>query len=280
MSNLSSKAKSQTHIKRRKTQKSDKSGQQNNSEQSNLIFGLHAIQAALELPVTRVIEIWLADERHDARVAAIEEAAKLHGIHPQKVERERLDDMMPDARHQGGIAKCSPLKELTETDLLKLVDDLIDEGKAPLLLILDGVQDPHNLGACLRTAEAAGAHAVIAPKDRASGLTGTAMKVSSGAAERLPFVQVTNLARILRELQQAGVWLVGTSGDSKTTLFNADLKGPLAIILGAEGRGIRRLTREHCDQVIYIPMQGGAESLNVSVAAGVCLFETARQRGL
>jgi 23S rRNA (guanosine2251-2'-O)-methyltransferase len=280
MSNPSSKAKNQTHIKRRKVQKPDKSGKQNSSEQSNLIFGLHAIQAALELPVTRVTEIWLADERHDSRVTAIEEAAKRHGLHPQKVERERLDDMVPDARHQGGIAKCSPLKELTETDLLKLVDDLIDEGKSPLLLILDGVQDPHNLGACLRTAEAAGAHAVIAPKDRASGLTGTAMKVSSGAAERLPFVQVTNLARILRELQQAGVWLVGTSGDCETTLFEADLKGPLAIILGAEGRGIRRLTREHCDQVVYIPMQGGAESLNVSVAAGVCLFETARQRGL
>jgi 23S rRNA (guanosine2251-2'-O)-methyltransferase len=266
----------QTSNKRRRVQKSEN----NKASQNDLIFGLHAIQAALELPVTRVTEIWLADERHDSRVTAIEEAAKRHGLHPQKVERERLDDMVPDARHQGGIAKCSPLKELTETDLLKLVDDLIDEGKSPLLLILDGVQDPHNLGACLRTAEAAGAHAVIAPKDRASGLTGTAMKVSSGAAERLPFVQVTNLARILRELQQAGVWLVGTSGDSETTLFEADLKGPLAIILGAEGRGIRRLTREHCDQVVYIPMQGGAESLNVSVAAGVCLFETARQRGL
>ena len=188
--------------------------------------------------------------------------------------------MMPETRHQGAVARCSPMKELTETDLLKLVDDLIDTGLAPLLLILDGVQDPHNLGACLRTAEAAGVHAVIAPKDRASGLTATVMKVSSGAAERLPFVQVTNLARILRELQQSGIWLVGTSGDSEATLFEADLKGPLAIILGAEGRGIRRLTREHCDQVINIPMEGCAESLNVSVAAGVCLFETARQRSL
>ena len=188
--------------------------------------------------------------------------------------------MMPDVRHQGGIAKFSPLKEFSEPDLLKLVDDLIDNGTAPLLLILDGVQDPHNLGACLRTAEAAGAHAVIAPKDRASGLTATAMKVSSGSAERLPFVQVTNLARLLRELQQTGVWLVGTSGDSNSALYDIKLEGPLAIILGAEGRGIRRLTREHCDQVVYIPMQGSAESLNVSVAAGVCLFEAARQRGL
>lgn len=276
MSNPSSKGKSQTHTKRRKTQKSDK----RNEAQSHFIFGLHAIQAALELPVSRVTEIWLADERHDDRIAAIQAAAKPHKLLVNKVTKAELDEMMPDVSHQGGIAKCSPLKELSEPDLLKLVDDLIDKGTAPLLLILDGVQDPHNLGACLRTAEAAGAHAVIAPKDRASGLTATAMKVSSGSAERLPFVQVTNLARLLRELQQTGVWLVGTSGDSSSALYEIELKGPLAIVLGAEGRGIRRLTREHCDQVVYIPMQGSAESLNVSVAAGVCLFEVARQRGL
>jgi len=268
-----SKDKNQKHIKRRRTQKSDSAVETRN----DLIFGLHAIQAALELPVTRVTEVWLADEREDARVTAIIGAAKQHGIVPQKVSREQLDEMMPDARHQGGIARCRPLGNLDETDLYKLLDDL---NVPPLLLILDCVQDPHNLGACMRTAEAAGAHAVIAPKDRASGLTSTALKVSSGAAERLPFVQVTNLARVLRELQQRGVWLVGTSGDSETTLFDIDLKGPLAIILGAEGRGIRRLTRENCDQVVYIPMQGGAESLNVSVAAGVCLFEASRQRNL
>ena len=276
MSNPSSKGKNQAHTKRRKTQKPDK----RNEAQSHFIFGLHAIQAALELPVSRVTEIWLADERHDDRIAAIQAAAKPHKLLVNKVTKAKLDEMMPDVRHQGGIAKCSPLKELSEPDLLKLVDDLIDKGTAPLLLILDGVQDPHNLGACLRTAEAAGAHAVIAPKDRASGLTATAMKVSSGSAERLPFVQVTNLARLLRELQQTGVWLVGTSGDSSSALYEIELKGPLAIVLGAEGRGIRRLTREHCDQVVYIPMQGSAESLNVSVAAGVCLFEAARQRGL
>jgi len=276
MSNPSSKGKNQAHTKRRKTQKPDK----RNEAQSHFIFGLHAIQAALELPVSRVTEIWLADERHDDRIAAIQAAAKPHKLLVNKVTKAKLDEMMPDVRHQGGIAKCSPLKELSEPDLLKLADDLIDKGTAPLLLILDGVQDPHNLGACLRTAEAAGAHAVIAPKDRASGLTATAMKVSSGSAERLPFVQVTNLARLLRELQQTGVWLVGTSGDSSSALYEIELKGPLAIVLGAEGRGIRRLTREHCDQVVYIPMQGSAESLNVSVAAGVCLFEVARQRGL
>lgn len=273
MSNPSSKDKSQKHTKRRRVSKSDSNG----APQSDLIFGIHAIQAALELPVSRVAEIWLADERQDARVAALIDAAKQHGISALKVSRVELDDMLPNVRHQGAIARCKPLGNLDETDLFKILDELKEPA---FLLILDGVQDPHNLGACMRTAEAAGAHAVIAPKDRASGLTGTALKVSSGAAERLPFVQVTNLARVLRELQEKDVWLVGTSGESDETIFNADLKGPLAIILGAEGRGIRRLTREHCDQMVYIPMHGGAESLNVSVAAGVCLFEASRQRNL
>ncbi len=274
MSNQLPKGNKHVAKKRRKVRKPDDS----KATQNDLIFGLHAIQAALALPESRVTEIYLADERHDARADALMKAARQHGINLKKIERDELDEMAPDVRHQGAIARCTPLKELNESDLFKLVEQLADT--APLLLILDGVQDPHNLGACLRTAEAAGVHAVIAPKDRASGLTSTAMKVSSGSAERLPFIQVTNLARVLRELQQLGVWLVGTSGDCETTLFQADLKGPLAIILGAEGRGIRRLTREHCDQVVYIPMQGGAESLNVSVAAGVCLFEAARQRNL
>jgi len=224
-----------------------------------------------------VTEIWLSDERQDARISALIEAATKHNIRLNKVAKEELDEMAPDARHQGSIARCKPLANLDEADLFKLIDELKEPA---FLLILDCVQDPHNLGACMRTAEAVGAHAVIAPKDRASGITPTALKVSSGAAERLPFIQVTNLARVLRELQQNGVWLVGTSGESESTLFDVDLKGPLAIILGAEGKGIRRLTREHCDQVIYIPMKGGAESLNVSVAAGVCLFEASRQRNL
>ncbi len=229
------------------------------------------------MPVSRVTELWLADERDDARIDAIIKAAQKQKITVNKVEREQLDEMMPDARHQGGIARCKPLGNLDESDLFKLIDEL-DE--PPFLLILDCVQDPHNLGACMRTAEAAGAHAVIAPKDRASSITATALKVSSGAAERLPFIQVTNLARVLRELQENGVWLVGTSGECENTLFDVELKGPLAIVLGAEGKGIRRLTREICDQVVYIPMKGGAESLNVSVAAGVCLFEASRQRNL
>ncbi len=271
MSNPSSKDKNHKHTKRRRTSKSEA----NNTVGNDLVFGLHAIQAALEIKNTRVLELWLSDERDDSRINDIVDAAGKHGIVPHRVEREQLDEMAPDARHQGGIAKCRPIGNLDETDLFKLLDEL-DE--APFLLILDCVQDPHNLGACIRSAEAAGAHAVIAPKDRASALTPTALKVSSGAAERLPFIQVTNLARVLRELQQNGVWIVGTSGESETTLFEADLKGPLAIVLGAEGRGIRRLTRENCDQVMLIPMHGQAESLNVSVAAGVCMFEASRQR--
>lgn len=269
------KEKKQRHGKRQKGPASEPD--ENKQHRHDLIFGFHAVQAALEQPVTRVLEIWLADERKDRRVAALLESANNHHIKPHKLEREQLDEMMPDASHQGVIARCQPLGNLDELDLFKLLDTL---QSPPLLLILDGVQDPHNLGACLRTAEAAGVHAVIAPKDRAAGITDTVLKVSSGAAERLPFIQVTNLARVLRELQQQGIWLVGTSGDCDATLFESDLTGPLAIILGAEGRGIRRLTREHCDQVVYIPMQGGAESLNVSVAAGVCLFEAQRQRNL
>jgi 23S rRNA (guanosine2251-2'-O)-methyltransferase len=241
------------------------------------IYGLHAVQAALEVPSTRVEEIWLADERDDKRVQVIQALAAEKSVRLHRCERATLDEMMPDARHQGCIADCKPLDNLVEKDLLDLLARLDHD---PFLLVLDGVQDPHNLGACMRTAEAAGMDAVIAPKDRASTLTPTAIKISSGAAERLPFIQVTNLARVLRDLQQAGVWLVGTSGDSDTSLYQADLKGPIALILGAEGKGIRRLTRDHCDQVIYIPMQGETESLNVSVAAGVCAFEAARQRNL
>ncbi|WP_040576906.1 23S rRNA (guanosine(2251)-2'-O)-methyltransferase RlmB [Methylophaga lonarensis] len=240
-----------------------------------MIYGLHAVQAALDAPSSRVIEVWLADARHDQRVKAIAESADRLGLKTHAVEREQLDELLPDKIHQGCIARCKPLEALGEIELGMLLDDLEQQ---PLLLILDGVQDPHNLGACLRTAEAAGAHAVIAPKDRASGLTATAIKISSGSAERLPFFQVTNLARVLRELQQRGIWIIGTSGESEQSLYQSGLTGPVAIVLGAEGKGIRRLTREHCDEVVFIPMQGQTESLNVSVAAGVCLYEAYRQR--
>lgn len=208
---------------------------------------------------------------------ALLNAAREQGIVVHKAERETLDKIAPEVQHQGCAARCKPLESLDEKGLLDLVENLSEPA---FLLILDGVQDPHNLGACLRTAEAAGVHAVVAPKDRASGLTATAIKISSGAAERVPFAQVTNLSRLMKDLQQLGIWLVGTSGEAQQSLFQADLKGPVALVLGAEGKGIRRLTRDNCDEVIFIPMQGEAESLNVSVAAGVCLFEAYRQRNL
>ncbi len=235
------------------------------------------MQAALDVPVSRIKEIWLAADRQDQRVEALLTAAREQGIVVHKAERETLDKIAPEVQHQGCAARCKPLESLDEKGLLDLIENLSEPA---FLLILDGVQDPHNLGACLRTAEAAGVHAVVAPKDRASGLTATAVKISSGAAERVPFAQVTNLSRLIKDLQQLGVWLVGTSGDAQQSLFQIDLKGPVAIVLGAEGKGIRRLTRDNCDEVIYIPMQGEAESLNVSVAAGVCLFEAYRQRHL
>ncbi len=235
------------------------------------------MQAALDVPVSRIKEVWLAADRQDQRVEALLTAAREQGIVVHKAERETLDKIAPEVQHQGCAARCKPLESLDEKGLLDLVENLSEPA---FLLILDGVQDPHNLGACLRTAEAAGVHAVVAPKDRASGLTATAVKISSGAAERVPFAQVTNLSRLIKDLQQLGVWLVGTSGDAQQSLFQVDLKGPVAIVLGAEGKGIRRLTRDNCDEVIYIPMQGEAESLNVSVAAGVCLFEAYRQRHL
>lgn len=223
------------------------------------------------------MEIWLTEGREDKRAANIRELAAEKHIQVVPVSRQTLDERLGEARHQGCLAFCRPLQAWGEKHLDTFLDGL-DE--PPFLLVLDGVQDPHNLGACLRTAEAAGVHAVIAPKDRAAGLTAAAIKISSGSAERLPFVQITNLARTLRDLQQRGIWVVGTSGESETTLYQADFKGPIALVLGAEGAGIRRLTRESCDQVVFIPMLGQAESLNVSVAAGVCLFEAKRQRGL
>ena len=245
-------------------------------QNTNTVFGLHAVKALLNSAPKRVKQLQLLKGRQDKALQGVVALAEMYGVSISYVNRQVLDDAA-DGNHQGVLAHCLPAESMSEDDLYSMLDKLEEPA---FLLILDGVTDPHNLGACMRSAEAAGAHAVVAPKDRASGITPTALKVSSGAAERLPFIQVTNLARVLRELQQKGVWLVGTSGDSEVTLFEVDLKGPLGIILGAEERGIRRLTREHCDQVVYIPMQGGAESLNVSVAAGVCLFEAGRQRNL
>lgn len=239
-----------------------------------LVYGLHAVEAVLRAP-GRVREVWLDAARHDQRLRLLAEKLQQAGVAHSWVARERLDELTHGARHQGAAARVRPAQGLHESDLEQL---LVNLQEPAFLLVLDGIQDPHNLGACLRSADAAGVHAVIAPRDRACGLTPTVRKVAVGAAETTPFVQVTNLARTLRMLRDAGVYIIGTAGETETSLFQADLTGPLALVLGAEEKGLRRLTREHCDQLVRIPMRGGVESLNVSVATGICLFEALRQR--
>jgi 23S rRNA (guanosine2251-2'-O)-methyltransferase len=241
-----------------------------------LISGLHSVRTALQRGVDAVEEVWIEERRRDQRIAEIRRLARQAGVPIRDAPRSELQRLVPGSNHQGVVARTRVAAALGEGALEALIGGL---EQPPFLLILDGVQDPHNLGACLRSADAAGVNAVITPKDRAVGLTSTVAKVASGAADTLPFIQVTNLARTLRWLREAvGLWLVGTAGEADVTLFQADLKGPLGLVMGGEEKGLRRLTREHCDLLVRIPMLGAVESLNVSVAAGVCLFEAVRQR--
>ena len=240
---------------------------------TRLIHGFHAVLAKLRHAADDVKEIYLAEARHDARVRDLLRAAENAGVRVMPVDAARLEGMAAGQRHQGVVAKVSALQRHVT------LDDVLDALAEPaLLLVLDGVTDPHNLGACLRVADAAGAHAVVVPKDRACGLNATAIKVASGAADTVPYVTVTNLARSLREMQERNIWIVGAAGETERELYNVDQKGALAWVLGAEGAGLRRLTRDTCDELARIPMHGTVESLNVSVAAGVCLFEARRQR--
>lgn len=240
---------------------------------SERIYGIHAVAAALEHGSLR--RLWLLDARHDRRLEQLAADAARRGVTIQRVAREALDELTGSAAHQGAVGEAQAAAPGDERMLDALLDN-IDE--PPFLLILDGVQDPHNLGACLRSAAAAGVHALIAPKDRAASLTPAVRKVASGAAEVVPFIQVTNLARTLRDLKERGIWIVGLAGEADQALYEFDLKGPLALALGGEGGGLRRLTKDHCDFLGHIPMRGAVESLNVSVAAGVALFEAVRQR--
>lgn len=244
---------------------------------SEIVFGLHSVQALLKSAPQRVLELYCLQGRGDQRLQKLLKIAEAEGMSVQTMGRAKLDALSEGENHQGVVARCRPGEVHDEAFLLRLLESL---GHTPLLLVLDGVTDPHNLGACLRSAEAAGVDAVIAPKDKSAGLSPVARKVASGAAEVLPFVPVTNLARTLNKLQDAGVWLVGAAGEADATLYQADLKGPIALVMGAEGEGLRRLTRETCDYLIKIPMAGSVSSLNVSVATGVCLFEAIRQRSL
>jgi 23S rRNA (guanosine2251-2'-O)-methyltransferase len=241
---------------------------------SNLTFigGFHAVIAALEDGTTKPVEVLLAQHRQDERSRRVAELAREGGIPLRLVPKGELDLAAPELRHQGVLA-AMPAQSFTGEDALDL-----PATPDKLILVLDGVQDPHNLGACLRTAEAAGVHAVIVPKDRAAGLSAVVRKAAAGAAERVPLITVTNLARTLDRLRDLGYWITGLAGEADADLFEADLSGPRVLVLGAEGEGLRRLTKEHCHQLVRIPMAGKAESLNVSVAAAVCLYEAVRQR--
>lgn len=240
---------------------------------ADLVFGIHAVEAFLQRAPQDVLELFVMKDRDDKRMQPIIQLARQNGVSVQFCNRRTLDDMV-SGQHQGVVAKARLQSSGNEADLAAIVE----QQAKPFILILDGVTDPHNLGAILRSADAAGVHAVVAPKDRSVKLTSVVRKVACGAAESVPFITVTNLARTLRELQDAGVWIVGTAGETETLVYDADLKGPLAIVLGAEGEGLRRLTRETCDSLVKIPMFGTVSSLNVSVAAGICLFEAVRQR--
>lgn len=239
------------------------------------VYGLHAVQALFEQQ-RPVRMLWILESRHDARLDAILALASQQHVAVKRVSREELDKLAGHGRHQGVVAEAGAAQAGDEHDLAVLLEGL---SGTPFLLVLDGVTDPHNLGACIRSANAAGVHAVIAPRDRAADLTPVARKAAVGAAERIPFFQVTNLARTLRDLKERNIWLVGLAGEADQTLYELDLKGPLAIVMGAEGTGLRRLSKAECDFLARIPMAGGVESLNVSVAAGVALFEAGRQRG-
>lgn len=239
------------------------------------VYGFHAVEAIIARHPRRVREVLVQRSRDDQRLQALASVAAAAGITLQQVDKRELEQRV-DGNHQGVIAQCAPAQMRSEQELDDYLDTL--EGP-PLLLILDSVTDPHNLGACLRSAEAAGADAVIFPKDKSASLTPTARKVACGAAELLPVFRVTNLARCMRQLKQRGIWLTGLSGDANATIYQLDFSVPTGLVMGAEGTGMRQLSRRECDLLAAIPMPGAIESLNVSVAAGVCLFEASRQRG-
>ena len=239
------------------------------------LFGHHSVNTALKHDAKRVQRILILQGRRDGRMQKLVDAAESAGIQVEPVTKNELEKMAQGGSHQGVIALCKPMQTRNEKYLEQLLESLDEPA---LLLVLDGVTDPHNLGACLRTADAAGVHAVIAPKDKSAPLNATSAKVACGAAETVPYVLVTNLARCLKGLQERGIWITGTAGETELDIYSANLTGPMALVMGAEGQGMRRLTREHCDQLVKIPMAGEVSSLNVSVATGVCLFEAVRQR--
>ncbi len=241
--------------------------------ESRIIHGFHAVTARIRQNADSIFEVFVDTQRRDPRMRDLLKLAESFGVRVIQVDSKRLDGMAGNSRHQGVTARVNAARKVQH------LDDVLDTLTEPaLLLVLDGVQDPHNLGACLRCADAFGVHAVIAPKDRAVGINATVEKVACGAAQTVPYITVTNLARTLRELQKLDIWVVGMGGEAETNLYDVQHKGASAWVLGAEGEGLRRLTRETCDQLVRIPMHGSVESLNVSVSAGVCLYEARRLR--
>ncbi|HET8695113.1 MAG: 23S rRNA (guanosine(2251)-2'-O)-methyltransferase RlmB [Burkholderiales bacterium] len=238
-----------------------------------LLFGFHAVSVRLKVAPKSIKELHIDVTRRDQRMRQFLDKVGEAGIRVIESDDARLQALCGTHRHQGVVARVEAIQQAKSLD--DLLDTLTDP---PLLLVLDGVTDPHNLGACLRVADGAGAHAVIAPKDHAVGLNATVSKVASGAAEAMPYFMVTNLARTLGELKERDIWVVGTSDDAPGTLYESDFKRPTALVLGAEGAGMRQLTRKNCDELVSIPMLGSVSSLNVSVASGVCLYEARRQR--
>ena len=248
---------------------------------SDAAYGYHAVESLIRREPRRVAALHVQADRQDKRMQALCELSRNQGVSVLSCSKSELDALV-SGRHQGVVAVLDPAAGAEAGGLMSEADlsELLSQETVPLILILDGVTDPHNLGACLRSADAAGVTAVIFPKDKNADVNDVARKVASGAAETVPWVRVTNLARTIESLKQAGVWVIGTDGDAEVTLYEQDLSGPCAIVLGSEGAGMRRLTRDLCDFVVKLPMAGSVSSLNVSVAAGVCLFEAVRQRGL
>lgn len=239
-----------------------------------IVFGIHAVQALLQRNAGRVERVLIQHDKFNGRIRQLMQLAQKKQIPVEQVERDEIE-RQADGNHQGIVAICRSQKSLSEGDL----DALLENVSQPLVLVLDGVTDTHNLGACLRSADAAGVTAVVVPKDNSADLNSVVSKVASGAAETLPFIKVTNLARTLKNMQEKGLWITGTAVDATSRpLYEADLTGPRVIVMGSEGKGMRRLTQEYCDELVYIPMAGEVSSLNVSVATGVCLFEAVRQR--
>lgn len=241
-----------------------------------VLFGFHAVGVRLKTAPASIIEVYFDASRRDQRMRQFLDRAREAGVRLIEADGLRIAKLAGSHGHQGLAARVQAVEQATSLD--DLLDQLEASGEPALLLVLDGVTDPHNLGACLRVADGAGAHAVIAPKDHAVGINATVAKVASGAAETMPYFMVTNLARTLGELKERNIWIIGTSGDAPRTVYEVDLKGPVALVLGAEGPGMRQLTRKTCDELVSIPMKGAVESLNVSVASGVCLYEALRQR--